>query len=801
MAGDPGWEGAAAPGTGSIAYQREYYGPVGGPPCIEGPSGEMVCGIPSQEEGPPASHALGLLGSAPADGWKQVRFFARDVHHFAWSTSPDYTYEHGRHNEIAVHVLYQPGDEESWGGGIAVQRTATALEWLDWVYGPYLYPQVTNVHRIEGGGTEFPMMVMDGSASLSLIIHEVGHIYAMGMLANNEWKEGWLDEGLTSFQTSWFAEKRGLGGDLWTGSEMRVLGLDIRGSSEPVVQPAERYSTQGVYSTMVYTKGSLIFRMLRDMVGERAFREVIRTYFQRYQLRHVDQEAFQSVAEEVLRMDLDWFFGQWLHTTGVVDYGISSVHVRGGEGGGFETEIQLQRHGEMVMPVPIRLAAQGQVLDTVVPGSGRTLTARVKTPWRPENVALDPGGTILDWNGLNNHWPRRLIRDPSITRSLGNPFQPVPASRDQLVSSFFPLVWFNDAGGLTLGLQRRANYMGSMRRALVRVGVPGFAAGEKGGEAEPTDFGSLYYRIRDPILLNRPFFGAELELFGGEGRIFVKGQYQWDISQRYGVGPQLYLRVFSLAAGIYDESYLSEGRWESAEHATGEWGLGILGARQGSRSSFRWDAFGAAGLTSLSQHFVRGGITLGLDRELPGSWALELRTFAGGVVGWDSEDGDLGEAGIPRQRRFFLGGGGPYEALRNPFLRSAGGPMEDVGFVPGGGGLRGVDPRHSVTRLVTLNMDLVSPGLGMGPFSIRSRAFTDWAITPGFQTREVDGDLVSITDHPVVMDAGVGFELGWASSPIRLRVDLPLFVGDPALAVQETERGGGFRARVWVTGY
>ena len=68
-----------------------------------------------------------------------------------------------------MHVLYQPGDEKTWGGGIAVQRTVNALVWLDHLFGRYTWPQLTNVHRIEGGGTEFPMMVHDGSADLDLI--------------------------------------------------------------------------------------------------------------------------------------------------------------------------------------------------------------------------------------------------------------------------------------------------------------------------------------------------------------------------------------------------------------------------------------------------------------------------------------------------------------------------------------------------------------------------------------------------------------------------------------------------------
>src|SRR5690606_32219590 len=159
--GDPGWAGAAAPGwADSIVYRRDVYGDVG------------------------EAERLGLLGKSAGKGRKQVRWIAKDVHNFAWSTSPDYIYEGGRWRDLAVHVLYQPGDT-SWDRGQALERTRIALAWLDSIYGEFAWPQITNVHRIEPGGTEFPMMVMDGSASLGLILHEVGHNYTMGILANN----------------------------------------------------------------------------------------------------------------------------------------------------------------------------------------------------------------------------------------------------------------------------------------------------------------------------------------------------------------------------------------------------------------------------------------------------------------------------------------------------------------------------------------------------------------------------------------------------------------------------------------
>src|SRR5256714_9986752 len=103
--GDPGWQKALV-GGGPVDYQRDWYGPSARPPIR------------------PSS-------CTAAPGRKCVRFYADSVHHFAISMNPDYRYEQGRYKDVAVHVLYQPGDSATWGKGIAVQRTEIALAWLD----------------------------------------------------------------------------------------------------------------------------------------------------------------------------------------------------------------------------------------------------------------------------------------------------------------------------------------------------------------------------------------------------------------------------------------------------------------------------------------------------------------------------------------------------------------------------------------------------------------------------------------------------------------------------------------------
>ncbi|HEX6039328.1 M1 family metallopeptidase, partial [Longimicrobium sp.] len=267
---------------------------------------------------PPSADPLGLLTGEAGRGRKRVRFFADSVHHFAWSIDPQYIHDFvvrtvidertGVYSAPGIHVLYLPGDT-AWDERAAARRTWDALTWLEGVFGPYPWPQLTNVHRLESGGTEFPMLIMNGSASEGLIMHETAHQYAHGIFANNEFREGWMDEGFASFLTNWWWETKG-DTAVWQRMMQGVERAERAGQTEPVGLPGAAFSTPAVYGAMTYNKGAAVFYMLREHLGEPTFREVLRTFYERHRLRHVTGADFQQVAEDVSRQDLDWFFGQ-----------------------------------------------------------------------------------------------------------------------------------------------------------------------------------------------------------------------------------------------------------------------------------------------------------------------------------------------------------------------------------------------------------------------------------------------------------------------------------------------------------
>ncbi len=789
VAGDPGWADAAAPGTGPIAYDREWYGSLGGPPCIER-GGERVCGqFPAVNLN--AEESLGLLsGSSAGDGWKRIRWVAENVHHFAWSTSPEYIYEQGAWDDVTIHVLYRPGDEESWGGGVAVRRTAVALQWLDSIFGDYPYPQVTNLHRIEGGGTEFPMLVMDGSASQGLILHEVGHIYAHGILANNEWYEGWLDEGLSSFQTAWFNERAGGGPGVWEGSVEGTVRRDLAGVSEPVVLAGEDYTEFGQYSAAIYTKGSVIFWMLRERFGGEAFTRILRTYYDRYRFRHVDSQDFQAVAEEVLGVDLDPFFGAWLHTTGLVDYALDEVASVQTSGGGWLTRFTVRNEGDIRMAPEVEFrGAQGETARIRVPGAATSARHEIETPFRPVAAVLDPDGSTLDWNPANDGWGRGLLADPVRVTGWDDPLRPQATHRTRIPVGFFPLVWGNDAAGIVAGLQMRRSVMG-VRNLRLQLGLPAVRAGDIGDDSDIFDPGSLYLEWTRRGVGSAAGRSFGLEAFVGEGRGFAQVRHDRTRTERPLGGASSTAFWGATVSWIYEPDYVATPAWTTERKYGGELFGGMVRTTADGRGRFATQV--GVGLDTKNHRWARLSVDASVRRPVGDGWEVEAAAFAGGVAARDPEQIDDGWNGLnaPAERRFFLSSADPWQTTSNPWLRSAGAALDAEGWMPGGGTLRGYDPRVPVPWLATLGTTLRAPAAGVAGIQLRPLAAVGVgaAGSPGPGSGLPSGELLA--------SAGVGVEAGLARSGWRLRLDMPFWVAHPEVASGARSDNVGFRIQV-----
>ena len=771
VCGDPGWDRANRTPDQPVEYQRDYYG-AATPPAD-------VC-----------------AGAGP--GRKRIRWYAEKVHHFAMSLNPAYRYEGGRFGNVAVHVLYQPGDEATWGGGIAVQRTQTALAWLDQLFGPFGWPQITNVHRIEGGGTEFPMMVHNGSADQGLIVHEVGHNYVMGLLANNEWREGWLDEGFTSFQTSWFWET--MGRQSYGATEAQVLDLDLDDYSEAPSLEAQAYRDFTSYNLAIYTRGELFFHQLRAIVGDATMHRILQTFYERWKYHHVDEAAFRSVAEEVSRRDLSTFFAQWLHSVELYDYAVGRVRTLR-RGDGWVTRVEVVRKAPGRFPQDVAVIAAGDTGLARTDGLAEREWVEVATRSRPRQVLLDPLVRSHDWNMLNN---RKLLRF-SFPESFASPgadfyfhrYFSTRVRRDRLTVGLHPVAWYNDAGGVTLGVRIRDDYLGRFSQNVSFVTHSTGWGVDDGVEDE--DF---FLRVRNPVFLRAPNTSQTLDAYNVEGRFGATAAVEWSRRPHLSFGPS-WTRGASLQwvqpddfryldRGYYDDVGTVELRLANGLGTeAGRWQLDFRSSVAGGLAYNR-NGLAASGRTDLNPFYGRATIEGTARRPLGARFGLGARVYAGVASG---------DEAAAKQRQIYVQGADPLERLVNPFLRSRGSLLEgqDVNYQqPGGAGVRGIDPRVSTTALVALNLELERTMLARPKAALFSRvalaAFTDLAHGIGEGAGTLPGGTLRF-----IGDAGVGLRAEHRIGDTRFvtRFDLPLWVSRPELA-QDAEAGDDELAFRWV---
>jgi hypothetical protein len=394
VSGDPGWERVRAAGTpvprlAATAYRAE---------------------------------AQASSVDIPA-GMRAVRFLAHQVHHFGFSLSPEFRYEGGTWvrpptqpwrfplwDTVSLHVVHR-----DWKPGRTLTDLREALQWLESLYGEYPWPQLTVVQRLESGGTEFPMLVMNGEEDRSLVVHEVGHQFAYGVLANNEWQSAWLDEGLTSYTERWFLGEARVPLALERARETPRDPESVRSLERPTQRAvmhtetaellaaaptptpiglrADRFPRKSLYDAAVYDRAAVMYSSLHDLLGDAGFRQFLRTYYARWQFRHVDRWAMQRSAEAVAGASLEWFFTQWVDSVGTIDYAISAPLVRDTTVDGaaaWVVTVELQRKGMYRHPMPVGVrSAQGWTVVRGTPQDDRqTLAVVVRT--RPDAVWLDP---------------------------------------------------------------------------------------------------------------------------------------------------------------------------------------------------------------------------------------------------------------------------------------------------------------------------------------------------------------------------------------------------------------------------
>lgn len=361
-------------------------------------------------------------------------FKAPMVHDFMWGADPNYVHDvYEMEDGPTLHFFYKddPALKENWTK--LQPKTAAAMAFFNKNIGPYPYEQYSVVQGGDGGMEYAMSTLITGKRSfgslVGVTVHELAHSWFQHVLATNESKYEWMDEGFTTFISSLcmnevMEQNRA---NPFAGSYRSYLGLANSGIEEPQTTHADRYERNGAYGASAYSKGSIFLSQLAYVIGQDKLMETVQRYYRDFKFKHPTPNDVKRTAEKVSGMQLDWYLTDWTQTTKQIDYGIEGLTASASG-----STLELKRIGQMPMPldvvvvkkdgstelfyIPLRMM-RGEK-DNPYPQMKRTVakdwawahpTYSLELPFAPDEIdqiVVDPSTLMADVDRNNNVFPQ-----------------------------------------------------------------------------------------------------------------------------------------------------------------------------------------------------------------------------------------------------------------------------------------------------------------------------------------------------------------------------------------------------------
>ncbi len=186
--------------------------------------------------------------------------------------------------------------------------------------------------------------------------HELTHQWFGDFVTARDGRDAWLQESFATFYPKQLT--RILDGEEewdWQRRQHQVSAVEAGKKDNYAV----RHSSGG--TARVYPKGAAVLSMLVHYLGEDQWKKVLKYYLQKHAYGNVETNDLQQAIKDVLGLNLDWFFDQWIYRGGEPHFRIHYEELTYNDGSK-STEIaieQIHPHTETVgafrMPIALEV--------------------------------------------------------------------------------------------------------------------------------------------------------------------------------------------------------------------------------------------------------------------------------------------------------------------------------------------------------------------------------------------------------------------------------------------------------------
>jgi hypothetical protein len=327
-------------------------------------------------------------------------------------------------------------------------------------FGPYPFPQFAVVENFFPTGYGFPGYTLMGGRVLRLpfilstsLGHEIAHCW-WGNGVYVDPRGGNWSEGLATYVADYdFREQQGPAA---AREYRRELLRGYAALAPPQREfPLSRFThrTDPLSKTVGYDKGAFVFHMLRRQVGDAAFDQALRDFFQTHRFQRAGWEDLRAVFEKYSPEPLQGFFDQWVARAGGPQLALAGVRLTPAAEGYRVT-------GELTQTAPH--------YHLEVPLTVFTATTRVT-----RRLTLTGPATRFDF--FVAEAPQRLVADPDFDLFRRLSAEEIPPSVNTLKAAKGPLVVLPDAPApeLEAAADLLVRSLGLQQARLVRASTLG----------------------------------------------------------------------------------------------------------------------------------------------------------------------------------------------------------------------------------------------------------------------------------------------------------------------------------------
>lgn len=303
--------------------------------------------------------------------------------------------------DITVYSLKAPADTLA----PLAQATGKIIDFYEKKFGPLPTHQFHIIEapganwtsRWSSGSLVLPTSQFKSSVDIPALARTIAHQwFPLKMSVADPANDAWLVDGMAVFASLLYGEKVLSPAEFQDQVDKALVKALAYEGNMSVRQAGGTDKDSLEYHSLVEYKGAFVLRMLQWVIGNAKFDTLLARYVDQFKDKPVSTAAFTKLASEVADDDMDYFFQQWLYSSGVpqMDASYQVLRVKNG----YTIQGQIKQDLDLFrMPVELVIQTDDEPeykrVDVVGPNSDFSVDTARKP--KPGGISIDPRKRIL----------------------------------------------------------------------------------------------------------------------------------------------------------------------------------------------------------------------------------------------------------------------------------------------------------------------------------------------------------------------------------------------------------------------